>query len=61
MQDKIHLTQFSMGLFGCAHGWGGLPKICHLYPTVMKLGPVINYLKKIQKVYKSRDAPVEFC
>ena len=33
-----------MGLFGAAHGWGGgpkrppLPKICHTYPTVMKLG-----------------------
>ena len=31
-----------MGLFGAAHGWGGkkapLPKICHTYPTMMKLG-----------------------
>ena len=26
-----------------------LPKICHTYPTMMKLGTVISYLKKIQK------------
>ena len=26
-----------------------LSKICHTYPTVMKLGTVIPYLKKIQK------------
>ena len=29
-----------------------LPKICHTYPTMMKLGAVIPYLKKIQKIYK---------
>ena len=31
-----------MGLFGAGHGWKGgeapLPKICHTYPTMMKLG-----------------------
>ena len=40
-----------MGIFGTAHGWGGgggrggwtkrpppLPKVCHTYPTIMKLG-----------------------
>ena len=26
-----------------------LPKICHTYPTMMKLGTVIPYLKKFQK------------
>ena len=26
-----------------------LPKICHTYPTMMKLGTVRPYLKKIQK------------
>ena len=41
-----------MGLFGAAHGWGGsqkgpLPKICHIYPTMMKFGTVIPYLRKI--------------
>ena len=40
------LTLFSMGFFGAAHGWGGakkapLYKICHIYPTMMKLGKVI--------------------
>ena len=54
-----------MGFFGAAHGWGGqkglLPKICHLYPTMMKLGTVISYLKKIKKIYESRDTSLEFC
>ena len=47
-------------------GWGGvggaksspLPKICHIYPTMMKLGAVIPYLMKIQKIYESRDTPL---
>ena len=53
-----------MGIFGDAHGWGGggkkapLPKIYHTYPTMMKLGTVIPYLKKIQKIYESRDTPL---
>ena len=44
---------FRMGLFGAAHGWLEkvyLPKICHIYPTMMKLGSVIPYLKNIQKL-----------
>ena len=39
------LTQFRKGFFGAAHKWRGakrppspLPKICHSYPTMMKLG-----------------------
>ena len=46
-----------MGLFGAAHGWEGSkrPKICHTYPKIMKLGTVIPYLKKIQKIHESRD------
>ena len=36
------------------------PKICHTYPTMMKLGTVTPYLKKIQNMYKSRDTPLEF-
>ena len=35
-----------------------LPKICLTYPTVMKLGTVIPYLKKIQRVYEPR--PLNF-
>ena len=42
-----------MGLFGAADGWGGKktppPKICHTYLTMMKLGTVTPFLKKIQK------------
>ena len=36
-------------------------KICLTYPAIMKLGTVVPYLKKIQKIYKSRDTPLEFC
>ena len=55
-----------MGIFGAAHGWAGLkrprlPKICRTYPTMMKLGAVIPCLKKIQKIYESRDTPLDFC
>ena len=44
------LTLFRMGIFGAAHGWGGrqkgpLPKICHTYPAIMKLGTVMLHLK----------------
>ena len=63
----IRLTLFRMGIVGAAHGWGGgekmpsLPKIYHRYPAMMKLGTVIPYQKKIQKIYESRDAPPAFC
>ena len=58
----VALTLFRMGFFGAAHRWeGGLPKICHKRPTMMKLGTIIPYLKKIQKIYQSRDTPLEFC
>ena len=55
------------GLFrGCSRMGGGffwppLPKIRFTYPTMMKLGTVIPYLRKIQKMYKSRDTSLEFC
>ena len=65
---KISLTLFRMGFFGAAHGWWGgggkrarLLKIRHAYPTIVKPGTVIPYLKKkIQKVYESRDTPLRF-
>ena len=69
----VVLTLFRMGFFGAAHGWGGgggakrmgeeatRPKICDTYRTVMKIGTVMPYPKKIQKIYKSRDTPLEFC
>ena len=53
------LTLFRMGFFRAAHGWGA--KIRHTYSTMMKLGTVIPYLRKIQKIYKSRDTSLEFC
>ena len=37
-----------------------LPKICHTYLTIMKIGAVIHYLKKIQKTYEFRGIPLEF-
>ena len=48
------------GLFrGCSRMGGAFlaphPKICHTYPIMMKLGRVIPYLRKIKKIYKSRD------
>ena len=58
-----------MDLFGTAHVEGRskkvpLPsphlKICNTYPIMMKLGTVIPYLRKIQKMYESRDTPLEF-
>ena len=62
------LTLFRMGIFGAARGWRGgakrsarLPKIFHRYPTMMKLGTVIPYLKKTQKIYESREATPDLC
>ena len=61
------LNPIQDGLFrGCSRMGGGgkkspLSKICHTYPTLMKLGTVTRYLKKIQKIHKSRDTPSEFC
>ena len=51
---ELFLTLFRMGFFGAAHGWGEgpLPKICHTYPTMMKLGKFIPYPKKIEKIYE---------
>ena len=58
------LIIFRLGLFGAAHGSGyvnaPLPKICHTYPTMMKLSMVILCLKKIQNIYKSRDTTIKF-
>ena len=62
---EYYLTLFRMGLSGATHGWGKgqnapfLPKICHAYPTMIKLSSY-TLLKKIKKRHKSRDAPLEF-
>ena len=53
---------------GAGGGGGGggaksppLPKICHKYPTKMKLGTIIPYLKKTPKIYESCDTSLELC
>ena len=53
---QCSLTLFRMSFFEAPHGWVGgkkgpppLSKSCHTYPTMMKLGTVIPYPKKIQK------------
>ena len=53
------------GAFQSAHGGGGFKTTptslnCYIYPTIMNLGTVVPHLKKIQKVYKSRDTTLEF-
>ena len=50
---------------GCSRigeGWKKypVPKICHRYSTIIKLGTVIPYLEKMQKIYKSCDTASEF-
>ena len=54
-----------MALSGLLTDGGGkkapLSRICHKYPTMMKLGTLIPNLKKVQKIYKSRVTPLEFC
>ena len=60
MLSSFSLNPIQMGIFGAAHGWGGrgggVQKRGVTYPTIMKLGIVILYLK-IQKIYESRDTP----
>ena len=54
-----------MDLLGAFHGWGWGKKAPSLksvkHPTMIKLGTVIPHPKKIQKIYESRDIPLEFC
>ena len=64
---NFFLTLFRIGLCGAARGWVGekakkpsLPKFCHTYPTMMKLGTIIPCLKNTQQ-YESHDTPPEFC
>ena len=67
--DENGINPIQNGLFwGCSRikGGGGVrkgppPKILHSYPTMMKLGTVMPDLKKIQRLYESRDTSFEFC
>ena len=69
MKKKTNLNPIQDVLFqGCSQmrGRGGgkkvtLPEIYHTHPTMMKLGTVIPYQKKIQKIYESRDTLLDFC
>ena len=38
-----------------------LHKHCHTHPKMMKHSRVKPCLKKVQKIYESRDTPFEFC
>ena len=38
-----------------------LSKICQIYHAMIKLGTVTPYVKKIQKIHKSCDTPLELC
>ena len=40
---------------------GPTPKICHIYPTMMKLGTCIPNLKKTPKMFEWRGIPIGFC
>ena len=74
-KNLIHFQNFFNGslfnpiqngpFWGCSRiGEGKIPplsKICHTYPTMMKLNIVIPYLKKIQKIYELRERRLEFC
>ena len=42
-----------------AHGFSLLLKICHAYLAMTKLGTDIPYPKTIQKIYESRDTPLQ--
>ena len=54
-----------MGIFRAAHVLGGAKRPPSLKSVTHILQwwnlPVIPYLKKIQKIYQSRDTPPEFC
>ena len=53
--NLLYLTLFRLGICGAAHGggWRGgnikspLPKICHTFTTMMKVGRIIPHLKNI--------------
>ena len=63
--DNKALTLLNMDVVGAPHRWAqgkkvSLPKICHTYPEVMKLGKVIPCLDKIKKIYESSDTHLDF-
>ena len=66
MAVSLTVFRYSLWFFSGLLTDGGckkvpFPKICHTYPTMMKLGTVRPYLKKTEKIYESRDTTSEFC
>ena len=60
IRDGIFRDCSWMGGKGGGYKNALLPKTSHSYPTIMKLRTVISYLKKFQKVFESRDTPLDF-
>ena len=46
---------------GVEKGYPPVPKICQTYPAITKLGRVLPYLNKIQKLHESRYTSLDFC
>ena len=66
--EREKLNLFRKGFFGAAQEQEGgrgkkgpLRKICHKYLAMVKGGTVTPQLKKILKIYESRDTTPEFC
>ena len=63
---NMNINPIQDGPFRCCSGWGGevqkgpLPENLSHISYNMKLGTVIPHPKKIQKMYESRDTPLEF-
>ena len=55
------LTLFRMGFFGAAQGWGTGQKGRPSLKSVTQTWHSYTLFKKIQKIYESRDTPLEFC
>ena len=67
-QEKLEWYQHAQKNSGSYSGWAfylqngwGREVGKKFKPPMMKLGTVIPYLGKIQKLHKSRDTPLEFC
>ena len=59
------MEQESLALFRMGCSWMGkdkkatLPKICHIYSAIMKLGMGLSELNKTEEVFKLLDTPLE--
>ena len=66
---RTHIVAFDVNPVKDGRFWGcsrigeweqkaPLHRFSHTYPTMMKLGTVVPYIKKIQKIYELRDTPM---